>query len=290
MSNNSSDFNYSGSNFSTNYSQIQPPTFLNQSSWVPEYEDKDWLIPGLSNNSSGSSTNIEAGVRYLWNIYFTNFVNVRESQWLDYTELNEGSVGSDGQPTQTNQSFWTTMFRKDLVAWYNSLESSQKSLFTSSADTSGSAGNYYQTDAKGLAESWATYLNSEDTKKRTFSCFLYVFDQLMNMLDNINTTVVQQSERMSSITSGESEAVTAMSAVLNKFKDPKNSSDQKQTTFNQQYQLWLQVYQGYQSFSSSKISQVNNELSQSNESLQDQQTMMSSLIQQMETILNNLFR
>jgi hypothetical protein len=255
---------------------INEPVFLNISTWVPEYIENNWLIPNLESNN-----NILCGVRYLWNIYFTNFVTVSEDTWTESSVMNS----SEGI---TNQAFWTTTFQKDLKSWYEQLSPDNQGKFTTADSTTDKF--WYQTDPIELATSWSTQLYNESVKQRTFSSFTFVFEKLLIMLDSLNTITVQQSERMSSITSGETNAVDAMSNVVQLFTDPTEASDARGSTINQQYQTWLQVYQGYQAFASSKTSQENNLLTQSNQSLQDQQTVMSGLIQQMEAILNNLFR
>ena len=149
---------------------------------------------------------------------------------------------------------------------------------------------WYKLAASDLEEKWKYYLTQINAKQRTQSAFLWTFFLLFEILKDLQKSIEGQSERLEAITSAQKQANSAISDAIARLKDPSEASDVQTPVHNQQVMLEMQVYQSYMSVMNSMSDQQSNRVTSTQDGIQEQTNIMVSLIQQMETILNSLFK
>jgi hypothetical protein len=291
-------------------------------SFVPPYVNRDWQIKGFPTPTEGDNEN--AGIRYLWSIYFRDFVSVAEETWDKSFELSPGF-------SQTNQEFWTKIFKSDLQGFVDNLPNLLPqdlqncpnsiggncnnlpshtilgphvpgAVVTAAAPltdltftykdwflTSGS-NSWFRLQPKDLRDRWDFHLVETEAKQRSTSPYIWLFGKLLQFLEELQTSLEHQGSRISAITTGQNSAVDAQSQRIKEFKKPTSASDFASQTANKSVAKDLKVYQGDSSFLGARSTQQNSAVQRSSQALEDEGTLIASLITQMESILNNLFK
>lgn len=195
-----------------------------------------------------------------------------------------------GKVIQTNsssyaahQSYYDDLFEEYYTQFFNSLTPAEKAIATSVATTPPEL-----TAAKDLAARFEDFLRNEtDLIQRTRNPSLWVFGILLGIITEMQNGILDKSNRVFALTTTQKKATNAISNIT--FTNTLTDTLPVQAE-NQKKQAHLQTYTAYKDVLVARSSQMNNQVNGSNDALSQQNSLMSSLLQQVEGIVNNIFK
>jgi len=137
----------------------------------------------------------------------------------------------------------------------------------------------------GVQSTWETFLNNNsDFQQRFKSSFIWAFNKLLDILQYIQEFSVNESTWILDINKTQQKVASAIYQIH--FVKPNNADNQFANVVKQRN---LQVYSGWQELMNTKVSQFNSSIDATNQSNSTQNSVMTSLIQQMQNMMAQLF-
>ena len=148
--------------------------------------------------------------------------------------------------------------------------------------------NYYEDyQANHSSQTWEAFLNKSDITQRQTSPFMWAFAILLSLLSEIQENAINEIKQVSSLTNAEQANIESLKNV--DFTEPSNSENITAFYANQVAQKNEQVYLSWQDLIDSQLSKAENIVDSANQSVSGHNTLMSGLIEQMQSILTQMF-
>jgi hypothetical protein len=235
--------------------------------YIPSYASSG--LSGKNTEYSGinSPPNIDFGTddKY-WNAFF-EYICIKEENYQNYSSTD----GKSGFYQELFADYWQG--------------------FGNIYGTPGTAGSR-AVPSSVTVEEWNTYMQESSLGERVWSPFMWMFKILLDLMPEIQQATVNDSNLSYVLTNAQLDATNAMSEI--NFQAPSSSSptitiNPFQTEANQNYQIYMQLYLGWSAVVQSEESTASNNVNSSNQAFSQINSLMTSLIQQMQSILSLLF-
>jgi hypothetical protein len=215
-------------------------------------------------------------------------------------------------PPPSSTEEWSSFFKQiqiteqnysDYEGYYNSLfkeywrefsiKNGSTANNTMSSDTAASPTVNTITmtnDTNNVNTEWTQYLEESTLTERVWSPFMWMFKILLEILPAIQQASLNNTNYSAVLTNAQVSATSSMGVVA--YDIPPEGTltiGSSGTQYNQQKQLELQLYLGWQGVVQAKQTISDNNLNTSNQAYSQTNTLMTSLIQQMQSILSVLF-
>ena len=235
------------------------------------------------------------------------------SQVTYYTDTQAGEiVYKINFPPSSSTEEWTSFFDQiqiteqnyiDYEGYYNSLfteywrgfsikkGSAANNTMSSDTTVSPTVNTITMTnDTNNVNTDWTLYLEESTLTERVWSPFMWMFKILLEMLPAIQQASLNDTNYSAVLTNAQKSATSAMGDITY-IIPPKGTITigSSGTQYNQEAQLYLQIYLGWQAIDQTKQTTSDNNLNTSNQAYSQTNTLMTSLIQQMQSILSVLF-
>jgi hypothetical protein len=292
-----------------------------ESNWTPPFDsNKDWSIA-----TSGQAD--DAGIRLLWSVFFNDYIGVQKEDWDStipnynsitnkdfYTSLFDSTLskwfdklqsksllpadyrtlpGESVDPNRNNLPYTTLVGPRpptSLVVSDHSTFSYADWLMNFTGPSKTISKTWYKYEPNDLASKWKYYLTETNVETRTQSSLMWVFAKLLEMLQKMQKNLVGQSQRSISLSEAQKGVTEAMHTKSKEYSIPTSANDIYRQSKNQEISRELQVLQSKGGVAQGRVSMQSTYTQQSQEAIQAQNSLMASMIQQLETVLSNLFK